>query len=156
MGGRTPPWGGADPPWQFRKNFQSDSVRCLNICNRPQEIHFCSRNSNLTFRLTANQVDGQNIRKLGWGCRSTVLELDTWNFACRPPLWISFDSYKKMGGRTPPLRGRWPLLTILEKFLILPCEVSKHMKSTPRNPFMQLKFEFDLLFDRKSSWPAKI
>ena len=33
----------------FMKKYQ---MRCPNICNQPQGIHFCNWKSNLTFRLT--------------------------------------------------------------------------------------------------------
>ena len=52
--------------WNF-EFLQSYHMRGLNLCNRPQGIHFCNRNWILTFRLTANQVDRPNIAEIKGG-----------------------------------------------------------------------------------------
>ena len=47
--------GGGSSPLTILAKCSIICVRCLNLCNRPKGIHFCNRNSNLTFRLTTNQ-----------------------------------------------------------------------------------------------------
>merc|ERR1712015_309134 len=66
--GVGPPQGGvATPPPDILGSLQYYHMRCLNLCNRPQGIHFCNRNWILTYRLTANQVDRPNIAEIKGG-----------------------------------------------------------------------------------------
>ena len=72
-------------------------MRCLNLCNRPQGIHFCNRNWILTYRLTTNQVDRPNIDEIKGGvqihsfCAKTVI----FCMQAQPPWVFSFELQKK-------------------------------------------------------------
>ena len=123
-------------------------MRCLNICNWPQGIHFCNQNSNLIFCLTANQVDWPKIAEIKGGVQIHSFWARTVISCMQLSLGNIFWFLEKNWWLDHlPCYGPDPTLTFSVKSSIFSSEVSKPRQSTPRiNPFLQSKYEFYILF----------
>ena len=122
-------------------------MRCLNLCNRPQGIHFCNRNWILTFRLTANQVDRPNIAEIKGGVQIHSFWARTVISCMQLSLGNIFWFLEKNWWLDHlPCYGPDPTLTFSVKSSIFSSEVSKPRQSTPRNPFLQSKYQVYLIF----------